>query len=88
MQTSVQSATMAAKEREWLAARIGVPVSAIKAFCDRWRVAFFGIGGMQRELADLLVRGVDLVHRTAIEERRNHIRPMAILESARGVYAA
>ena len=120
MQTSVQSATMAAEERERLAARIGVPVSAIKAFCDRWQVVelalfgsvlrddfgpdsdidvlvrfrtertpgLFGIGGMQRELADLLVRRVDLVHRTAIEERRNHIRRKAILESARGVYAA
>ena len=119
MQTSVQSATMVAKEREWLAARIGVPVNAIKAFCVRWRVGelalfgsvlrddfgpdsdidvlvrfrtertpgLLGIAGIQRELADLLDRRVDLVHCSAIEESRNYIRRKAILESARVVHA-
>jgi len=48
----------------------------------------FGIAGMQRELAELFARRVDLVHRAAIEESRNYIRRKAILESARAVYAA
>ncbi len=47
----------------------------------------FGIAGMERELAELLDRRVDLVTRTAIEESRNYIRRKAILESARVVYA-
>ncbi len=48
----------------------------------------FGIAGMERELAELLDRRVDLVNRAAIEESRNYIRRKAILESAQVVYAA
>ena len=120
MEASVRAATGAAQDRERLAARIGVPMSAIEAFCNRWQVGelalfgsvlrddfgpdsdidvlirfksgrtpgLFGIARMQRELADLLARRVDLVHRTAIEESRNYIRRKVILESARVVYAA
>ena len=47
----------------------------------------FGIAGVRRELADLLARKVDPVTRTAVEESRNCIRRMAILESAWVVYA-
>ena len=47
-----------------------------------------GIAGMERELAELLARRVDLVNRRAIEESRNYIRRKAILESAQVVYAA
>ena len=108
------------EDRERLAARIGVPMQTIKAFCDRWQVeelalfgsvlrsdfgpdsdvdvlvrfrtertpGLFGITGMERELAELLARRVDLVNRAAIDESRNYIRRKAILESARVVYAA
>ena len=120
MGVSVRSATGTVEERECLAARIGVTMSAIEAFCDRWQVrelalfgsvlrddfgpdsdidvlirfksertpGLFGIAGMQRELAELLARRVDLVHRAAIEESRTYIRRKAILETARVVYAA
>ena len=106
--------------RERLAARIGVPMGTIEAFCDRWEVeeialfgsilrddfgpdsdidmlvrfktertpGLIGIAGMERELAELLARRVDLVNRRAIEESRNYIRRKAILESAQVVYAA
>ena len=47
----------------------------------------FGMAGMQRELADLFARRVNLVSRSAIENSRNYIRRTAILESARVVYA-
>ncbi len=107
------------EDREQLAARIGVAMDALDAFCERWRVeelalfgsvlrddfgpdsdvdvlvrfrrertaGLFGIAGMERELAQLFARRVDLVTRTAIEESRNYIRRKAILESARVVYA-
>ena len=47
-----------------------------------------GIAEMERELAELFARRVDLVSRTAIEESRNYIRRKAILGSAQVVYAA
>lgn len=48
----------------------------------------FGIAGVQRELARLLARGVELVTRTAIEESSNYVHREAVLESARVVYTA
>ena len=48
----------------------------------------FGIVEMERELADVFGRKVDLVTRAAIETSRNYIRRKAILESAQVVYAA
>ena len=45
METSVRSATGAVAERDRLAARLGVPMSAIAEFCARWGVeelALFG----------------------------------------------
>ena len=115
----MQPGTETVKDRERLAARIGVAMNAVEAFCDRWRVeelalfgsvlrndfgphsdvdllvrfrkertpGLFGIARMERELAELLARRVDLVTRTAIEESRNYVRRKAILESARFVYA-
>ena len=115
----MQPATGTVEDRERLAARIGVPMNVIKAFCDRWQVeelalfgsvlrndfgpdsdidvlvrfrtertpGLFGIAGMERELAGLLARRVDLVNRAAIDGSRNYIRRRAILESARVVYA-
>ena len=47
-----------------------------------------GIAEMERELARLFGRRVDLVTRTAIEASRNYIRRKAILESSQVVYAA
>lgn len=47
-----------------------------------------GIAGMERELAELLARRVDLVTHAAVENSRNYIRRKAILESAQVVYAA
>ena len=48
----------------------------------------FGFARMQRQIAELLGRRVDLVRRRAIEDSRNFIPRKAILESARVVYAA
>ena len=47
-----------------------------------------GFARMQSELADLLGREVDLVHRRAIEQSENYIRRKAILGSAQVIYAA
>ena len=120
MEAFLRSAIGEVPERERLAARIGVSLSAIAAVCDRWGVeelalfgsvlrddfgpdsdidvlfrfkegrtpGLFGMAGMQRELADLFARRVDLVSRAAIEGSRNYIRRKAILESARVVHVA
>lgn len=48
----------------------------------------FDLGHMERELAGMLGRRVDLVDRRAVEESKNYLRRRAILESARTVYAA
>ncbi len=114
------AATGDARDRERLAARMGVPLSEIEAFCDRWQLAelslfgsvlrddfgpesdidvlvrfrsertpgLFGMAEMQRELADLCARRVDLMSRAAIEGSRNYIRRKAILETAWVIYAA
>jgi predicted nucleotidyltransferase len=43
---------------------------------------------MERELADLLGRSVDLVSRRAVETSPNWVRRKAILDSARTVYVS
>lgn len=43
---------------------------------------------MERELAELTGRSVDLVSRTAVERSHNWIRRRAILEAAKVLYAA
>ncbi len=48
----------------------------------------FGIVRMERELAELFGRRVDLVTRDAVENSRNPIRRQAILQDARVIYAA
>ena len=45
MRASVGSATGAVRDRERLAARIGVSMSAIEAFCDRWQVGELALFG-------------------------------------------
>ena len=119
MRASLKPTTGAVEERERLAARIGVRLSSVAAFCDRWGVeelalfgsvlrddfgpdsdidilvrfrsertpGLFGMARMQRELADMCHRRVDLVHRPSIERSRNYIRRKEILESAEVVYA-
>ena len=47
-----------------------------------------GIVGMEQEFSNLFERNVDLVERPAVEQSRNYIRRMAILESAETIYAA
>ena len=45
MDASAQPGTKTVEDRERLASRIGLPMNAIKAFCDRWQVeelALFG----------------------------------------------
>lgn len=44
--------------------------------------------GIQRELAELLGRPVDLVSRRAVEASQNYLRRREILGSAREIYAA
>ena len=43
---------------------------------------------MERELAAILRREVDLIERRSVEDSRNYIRRQAILDSAQVVYAA
>ena len=45
MKTSMRSGIGAVDDREQLAARIGVPMSAIAAFCDRWQVVELALFG-------------------------------------------
>ena len=45
MRASVRLATGAVRDRERLAARVGVPLSAIEAFCDRWQVGELALFG-------------------------------------------
>ena len=51
METSIRSGTGEMPERERLTARLGVSMSSIAAFCDRWGVeelALFGVGAARR----------------------------------------
>ncbi len=45
MSASVRSGAGELAERDRLAARLGVPMSEIAAFCDRWRVAELALFG-------------------------------------------
>lgn len=99
---------------------IDIPMDAIAAFCERWRIVEFALFGsvlrddfspesdidvlvrfapghewsvldhvaMERELADLLGRRVDIVNVDALREDRNPFRPQEIISSARQLYAA
>lgn len=50
--------------------------------------SLFDTVGLQRELAELFGRPVDLVSRRAVEHSQNWIRRKAILESAVPIYAS
>ncbi len=47
-----------------------------------------GPGDMERELADMLGRDVDIVTRKSLEQSRNYIRRKHILEHLETLYAA
>ncbi len=63
-------------------------IDVLVRFRSQRTPGLFGVVRMQRELAELSGRAVDLVHRPAIERSRNYIRRRAILGSARVVYPA
>ena len=63
-------------------------IDVLVSFRTERTPGLFGFDRMERELAQLFDRKVDLVHRTAIEDSRNYIRRKAILESARVFYVA
>ena len=62
-------------------------IDILVRFRSRPTPGLIGVARMQRELAGLLGRPVDLVHRPAIEKSPNYIRRKAILGSARVIYA-
>ncbi len=63
-------------------------IDVLIKFASRPTPGLFGIVRMERELAELFGRQVDLVTRPAVENSRNPIRRKAILEDARVIYAA
>ena len=63
-------------------------VDVLVTFRDSAHPTLFSLITMQKELADMLGRRVDLVERASIEQSRNQIRRRAILGSATVLYAA
>jgi len=63
-------------------------IDVLVRFASTPTPGLIGIVRMERELAELFGRPVDLVTRTAVENSRNPIRRQAILEDARIIYAA
>lgn len=63
-------------------------VDALVEFTPEAKHSLFDLVRMQRELAGILGREVDLVSRRGVEASRNYLRRQAILESAEVVYAA
>ncbi len=99
---------------------IELPLSAIEAFCRKWKIVEIALFGsalredfrpdsdldflvrfssdaewglldharMERELATIVDRPVDIVSRDGLESSHNWIRRKAILSAARVLYAA
>lgn len=63
-------------------------IDVLVSFRTERTPGLFGFDRMERELAQLVGRRVDLVHRTAIEDSQNYIRRKAILESAQVICSA
>lgn len=63
-------------------------IDALIKFASLPTPGLFGIVRMERELAELFGRRVDLLTRPAVENSRNRIRRQAILKDARVIYAA
>ena len=98
---SIPNAELAAFCKDWHVAELALFGSALRddfgpesdidvliRFETEQTPGLFGIVRMERELAGLFDRKVDLVTRGAIENSRNYIRRKAILESVQVVYAA
>ncbi len=63
-------------------------VDVLVRFAPEVRPAMRDWPTMERELAAILGREVDLIERRSVEDSRNYIRRQAILDSAQVVYAA
>ena len=63
-------------------------VDVLVRFDPRARHSLFDLGHMEKELARILGRPVDLVERTAVERSRNYLRRKAILEAVEVIHAA
>jgi predicted nucleotidyltransferase len=63
-------------------------VDALVTFTPEARHNLFDLMRMEKELAELFGRKVDLVDRRVLEQSPNYIRRRAILDSAEVVYAA
>ena len=63
-------------------------VDVLVRFSPDAQYGLFAVSRLQRELAQILGREVDLVERAAVEQSRNYLRRKAILSSLELVYAA
>jgi predicted nucleotidyltransferase len=63
-------------------------IDLLARFAPEARWSLLDHARMERELAEMLGREVDLVSRTAVEASPNWIRRREILSSARALYAA
>jgi predicted nucleotidyltransferase len=63
-------------------------IDLLARFAPEARWSLLDHARMERELAEMLGREVDLVSRTAVETSPNWIRRREILSSARALYAA
>lgn len=63
-------------------------VDVLVSFASDARWSLLDESRMERELAELLGRSVDLVSRRAVQDSRNWIRRQAILASAEPIYVA
>ncbi len=68
--------------------RVDSDVDVLVTFAPAARWGLFALYAMQKELAALLGRKVDLVSRRGLEASRNYLRRAAILDSAEVIYAA
>lgn len=63
-------------------------IDVLVSFRTERTPGLFGFDRMERGLAELFDRKVDLVHRAAVDASQNYIRRKAILESAQVIYCA
>lgn len=63
-------------------------VDVLVEFEPAARHTLFGLARMERELAEIFGREVDLVERTSVEQSKNYIRRKEILGSAEVIHAA
>ena len=63
-------------------------IDMLVEFAQSARHSLFDLVRMERELAAILGRDVDLVERPDVEQSRNYLRRKAILGAAETIYAA